>query len=301
MTADPGTPVRQPAVDDDRAELLRALGAVADQPSDAATVAGALGLPSLSRAAHTDVFVLNCPPYASVYLGADGGLGGEAADRVAGFWRAIGLTPPSEPDHLTTLLSLYAHLGEASGQAHRASTAGHLARARHALWSEHLWPWLPGYLDAVADLGLPAATAWAELTAATLLAERAAHPAGPPPLAQRAAPAGLTGDVSRANIAAALTTPIRGGLFLTRDSLRSGAGSAGTGFRIGERRYALTAMLEQEPEQTLGWLAAQADNWSRRHAAHLAGDPTWGWWSRRAGHTARVLRQVLNRAASTAR
>ena len=43
-----------------------------------------------SDAEHTEVFVLNCPPYASVYLGPDGALGGEGADRAAGFWRASG-------------------------------------------------------------------------------------------------------------------------------------------------------------------------------------------------------------------
>ena len=100
------------------------------------------------------MFVLNCPPYASVYLGAEGGLGGEVADRAAGFWRAIGVPPPAEPDHLTALLSLYARLGEApvagDGAACLApATAGALARARQALFWEHLWPWLPGFLDAV--------------------------------------------------------------------------------------------------------------------------------------------------------
>ena len=96
-----------------RAELFRALGAVAGDPADARTACAALGLPVPGNAEHTEVFVLNCPPYASVYLGAEGGLGGEAADRVAGFWRAIGVPPPAEPDHLTALLSLYARLGEA--------------------------------------------------------------------------------------------------------------------------------------------------------------------------------------------
>ena len=80
-----------------RAELFRALGAVAGEPADARTACAALGLAGPGNAEHTEVFVLNCPPYASVYLGAEGGLGGEAADRVAGFWRAIGVPPPAEP------------------------------------------------------------------------------------------------------------------------------------------------------------------------------------------------------------
>ena len=102
-----------------RWELLRALGAIADSPADARTAATALGLGAASDAEHTNVFVLNCPPLASVYLGPDGALGGEGTDRTAGFWRALGLTPPAEPDHLTTLLSLYASLGEAAGESRR--------------------------------------------------------------------------------------------------------------------------------------------------------------------------------------
>ena len=106
-----------------RWELLRALGAVADSPAAARAVAGPLGLDPAGDAEHTEVFVLNCPPYASVYLGPDGALGGEGADRVAGFWRALAISPPAEPDHLTALLALYASLGEAAAQARRPATA----------------------------------------------------------------------------------------------------------------------------------------------------------------------------------
>ena len=81
-------------------ELFRALGAVAGEPADARTACAALGLPVPGNAEHAEVFVLNCPPYAAVYLGAEGGFGGEAADRVAGFWRAIGVPPPG-PNQIT--------------------------------------------------------------------------------------------------------------------------------------------------------------------------------------------------------
>ena len=48
-----------------RWELLRALGAVADDPADARHGrAAALGLAEPGAAEHTEVFVLNCPPYA---------------------------------------------------------------------------------------------------------------------------------------------------------------------------------------------------------------------------------------------
>jgi TorA maturation chaperone TorD len=272
-----------------RWELLRALGAVADSPAAARAVAGPLGLDQAGDAEHTEVFVLNCPPYASVYLGPDGALGGEGADRVAGFWRAIAVSPPAEPDHLAALLALYASLGEAADQARRPATAEALTRSRHTLFAEHLWPWLPAYFDAVTDLSAPSLAGWAGLGRRAVAAEYAAQPAGPRlPLALRAAPDddwdGLAGLVD------ALTTPIRSGLILTRRRLAAGAGEAGLGHRIGERRYTLRAMLGQDPHATLAWAAAEAERWQQRHARRAAGDQIARWWAARAARTATRLR-----------
>jgi TorA maturation chaperone TorD len=298
-----------------RWELLRALGAVADGPADAGTAAAALGLGAASAAEHTEVFVLNCPPSASVYLGPDGTLGGEGADRAAGFWRAIGLTPPTEPDHLTALLSLYASLGEAAGETRRAATAAALARSQAALFWEHLWSWMPGYLDAIADVGVPALTAWAQLTWHAIAAEYGTQPTPARlPLALRAAPAAAGPDGPLRDLVAALTTPVRSGIILTRHRLAVGAGQAGVGHRIGERRYTLRAMLEQDPPATLTWLGEEAQRWERRHASRADGDTASRadgdtasradgdaasradgdaasrWWTVRAACTARFLR-----------
>jgi TorA maturation chaperone TorD len=273
-----------------RWELLRALGAVADNPADARTAAAALGLGAVSAAEHTRVFVLNCVPSASVYLGPDGALGGEGADRAAGFWQAIGLTPPADPDHLTALLSLYASLGEAAGQARRPATAAALARSQAALFAEHLWPWLPGYLDAVADLGVPPLTAWARLTGRAIAAEYRTQPEQAQlPLALREAPAAAGPYGPLRDLVAALTTPVRSGIILTRHRLAAGAGQAGVGHRIGERRYTLRAMLEQDPAATLTWLGQEARRWEYRHASRADGDAATRWWAARAARTARFL------------
>jgi TorA maturation chaperone TorD len=273
-----------------RWELLRALGAVADSPAAARAVAPALGLPPLTEAEHTEAFVLNLPPYAAVYLGPDGALSGEGADRVAGFWRALAITPPTEPDHLTALLALYANLAEAATDTHSAPTAAALNRSRVALLAEHLWPWLPAYLDAATDLDLPALTAWATLTQRALTAEHAAAQARLP-LALREAPAPPTAEGTPRDLVAALTTPAASGLVLTRRRLAQGAGQASVGHRIGERRFTLLAMLEQDPAATLTWLAAEARRWHSRHAARP--DQTSQWWAARAGHTATLLDALI--------
>jgi len=281
-----------------RCELLRAVGAVADSPADARTAGRALGLPDLNGPQHADAFIMNCPPYASVYLGPDGALGGEGADRVAGFWRAIGVTPPAEPDHLTALLSLYASLGEAAAGTRRAATATALAQARVALLWEHLWPWLPGYLDAVSGLGVPALTAWARLAAAAVTAEigAAADTAllaqARLPLALRAAPAMPRGGSSLDDLVGALITPVRSGIFVTRRCLAEAAGQARIGFRIGERGFALRAMLEQDPAATLTWLSRECGRWARRHAARPSADAVTRWWAGQAASTGRLLREL---------
>ena len=101
-------------------ELLRALAVLVEPPErpGAARVAEALGLGALPEtSAYTDLFVFQLYPYASVYAGAEGMLGGEARERVAGFLAALGHDVPAEPDHLALLLGVYAGLLEAEGAA----------------------------------------------------------------------------------------------------------------------------------------------------------------------------------------
>ncbi|MGH3120746.1 MAG: TorD/DmsD family molecular chaperone [Streptosporangiaceae bacterium] len=289
------------AVTAGRWELLRALGAVADDPAAARAVAPSLGLEPVGGAEHTDAFVLNLPPYASVYLGPDGALGGEGADRAAGFWRAIGITPPAEPDHLSALLGLYASLGEARVAARRPATVAALARSQASLFCEHLWPWLPAYLDAVQDLAGPALASWADLTRRVIAAEFTAQPACPQlPLALRHAPPDPQPGLSLGELLSFLTTPVRSGMILTRNRLALGASYAGVGYRIGERRYTLRAMLGQDPTATSTWIAREAFRWHHRHNGRVPGDDVTGWWASRAARTGQFLQGCSAAAAAPA-
>ena len=74
-------------------ELLRALGSLVEEPSpEHRSVARALGLPGPpSPAVHQRVVASQRWPYASVYLGPEGMMGGEARDRIVGFRRALGI------------------------------------------------------------------------------------------------------------------------------------------------------------------------------------------------------------------
>lgn len=281
-----------------RWELLRALGSLTlGPPAETLPAARALGLPAWSAAEHTELFVLSLPPYASIHLGPDGKLGGEAADRIAGLWRALGLGPPADADHLGVILGLYAELGEAAAGARGERTRERLEHARETVLWEHLWPWVPGYLTAAAT-GPAACRPWSQLTARALTAEAlASRPPPALPLALRTAPGPITADLSPGDLLDALTAPLRTGFVLTRADVGAAARRLGLGLRQGERRFAIKVMLEQDPAPTLGWLADHAGAWAGRHArqaavaAAVAADPS-PWWAGRAAGTADVLRRL---------
>jgi TorA maturation chaperone TorD len=282
-----------------RWELLRALGAatlLSPPASDA--VAIALGLPTWQRADHTRLFVMELPPYAAIHLGAEGALGGEGAERVAGVWRALGLTPPSDADHLASLLALYAHLGHSAHACRTEAARQRTEHARAVVLHEHLWSWVPGYLTAAS--GDHAARPWADLLRRALTREVAQSPApGTLPAALREAPAPLTADVGLPDLLDALTAPIRTGFVITWADLSRAAADTGVGLRRGERRFALKAMFEQDAPSTLAWLADHARTWAARHQPgnHGHADPGT-WWRRRAEGTALVLHDLARRAGS---
>lgn len=291
-----------------RSEVLRALGALLTGPaSESASVARTLGLPAFDPTEHTDAFMLSLPPHAAIHLGPDGALGGEGADRVAGFWRALGLTPPEDADHLGVLLLLYAELRDARDAAAAPATRRRLTVAAATLLHEHLWSWAPAYLAAIGGIDAPTVAPWADLALAALEREVADSPTPPAlPLALRSAPPPLTPDASRDLALDTVIAPLRSGLIITRHDLARAAERIGVGARLGERRYTLRAMLAQDAAATLRWLAGHADDWAAVHAATapIGTDPGGGepgadptpWWQSRARHTAHSLRAMAIRA-----
>lgn len=281
-------------------ELLRALAVLAEPPDDAtAAVATALGLPVPTAADHTDTFGFQLYPYASVYLGGEGMLGGEARDRVAGFLRTLGATPPAEPDHLTVLLAAAAELADREAGADDPDTAA-WRRSRTALLFEHLLSWVPALADRVEAQGGPYAP-WAALLLEALRHEaEVVGPAPALPLALRAAPPLGDPREGAAGLLEQLLAPIRTGMVLTRNDLVRAARELGLGIRIGERRYVLPALLAQQPDAVLGWLADEADRRAAAHAGHVGWTgPIARFWRDRATATALLLRQ-LGRDATVA-
>jgi TorA maturation chaperone TorD len=264
-------------------ELLRALGVLSEPPAEGlGRLAAALGLPEVSgEEDYADLFLFRLYPYASVYLGGEGKLGGEARDRVAGFWRALDLVPPAEPDHLAALLGLYAELGD----------RGAPEEWRRALLWEHLLSWTPPYLAKVDAVASPFFSAWAALLRDALAVEAAAlGPLATAPLAHREAPClEAPGEAGGAAFLEQLLAPVRTGVILVRDDLVSIGHGLGLGVRVAERRFVLEALLAQDAVGTLGALAAIARDWAERHESEF--------WSGRAATAAALLVDAAGQAA----
>lgn len=282
-------------------EVIRALATLAEPPHPAhAPIAGALGLPGLPRRAHhTELFLFQLYPFASFHVGADGMLGGEAADRVAGFWSALGREVPGEPDHLSALLGLYAGLSDAEAGEPAGPRRVLLRESRKALLWEHLLSWLPPYLHAVREIAHPFYRRWSEILRAALFSE--AEALGAPdrlPLHLREAPRLEDPRDSGGGVFLRhLTAPVRTGMLLTRADLARCADDLGLGRRAGERRFVLKALISSSPEGALGWLAGEAARWRAVHRGYRAeAEAVSRFWTSRADAARRLLVELSREA-----
>ncbi len=278
-------------------ELIRALAVVAEGAgAEQEAVAGALGIPAPTPAEHTDVFVFQLYPYASVHLGPEGQLGGVARDRVAGFLRALGQTPPAEPDHLVVLLGAYAALLDRERAATDDAAQAAWTRAREALLVEHLLSWAPAFVRRVADLGGPAHRAWAGLLDDVLASEAARTPAASTLLSAHLVHAPRLGDPRQGparEFIDGLLAPGRTGVIVTASDLARLAEDLGLGRRVGERRFVLRALLDQDAAAVLAWLADACAAASTAWRTHwLAATPTGDWWRDRSAATAELLAEL---------
>ena len=258
---DSGTPV----------ELLRGLAVLAEPPSkEHDGIIAALGMQAApSSSEYSDVFMFQLYPYASVHLGQEGMMGGDARERVAGFWTAVGQTPPAEPDHLSALLGLYVGLTEqiAIANAEGASAEAMLLdQSRGALMQEHLAPWVFAYLDRVVELTSGPYGEWAILLRDVLRSEVTSGGALPVHLREAPPLPDPREDGSEAFLAG-LLAPVRSGAIFTRSDLGRIASTLDVGLRAGERRYALEHILAQDAPGVLTALSEEAGRQAMAHAA----------------------------------
>lgn len=281
-------------------EIFRALAVFVEPPSpEHEPVAETLDLGALpSRADHTDLFDFQLFPYASVYLGVEGMQGGEARDRIAGFWRVLELEPPNDPDHLTVLLAAYGALLDQAEAAPEEDAENWLHVSRVFL-HEHVLSWLPLFLQKLGASGGEFYARWAGhlqtlLTVPELGAVGSHLPAALREVEALPDPRAEGGKA----LLHGLLAPARTGFILTRDDLAAIAGACNLGRRIGERRYVLENLLGQDGQPVLAALADFADAASRQD---LTGMPEVSaeWWRDRARSSRDLLRELAADAAES--
>lgn len=255
-------------------ELFRALAVLVEPPGEeVARVAEALELGPVPEASeYTELFVFQLYPYASVYVSAEGMLGGEARDLISGFWRALSQTPPAEADHLALMLALYARLCELAAAESDAVRRQSWEHARKAFLWEHLLSWLPVYLCKLADVAVPFYRRWSEVLMKALLAEALA--VGRPealPLHLRAATTLIDPrrGVEVGEFLQSLLSPVRSGMILTRSDLSRAARHLNLGMRLGERAFILRELFGQDASGMLEWLEGEAGRWAKRHHSYV--------------------------------
>lgn len=250
-------------------EIFRALALFAEPVrATHAHVAEALELGALpAESEYTETFIFQLYPYASVYLGGEGMMGGEARDAVAGFWRALNLTPPAEPDHLAVMLALYAELAGREGEASDERARAALHQARKAFLHEHLLSWLHVYLRKLQEVAAPFYQRWSETLKRALLEEL--EEVGQ----SQQLPLHLRDSLSLRDpredeweeFLQSLLAPARSGMILTRADLMRAAQSLGLALRMGERKFILRSLFHQNAKEVLRWLREEAARWQEIH------------------------------------
>ncbi|MGA9994479.1 MAG: molecular chaperone TorD family protein [Pyrinomonadaceae bacterium] len=278
-------------------ELFRALALLAEPPTkETERVAEALELgPLPCESEHTEIFLFQLYPYASVYLGAEGMIGGEARDLIAGFWRALSRTPPREPDHLALMLALYASLCGVEEDESDALRRSGLRNARKAFLWEHLLSWLPVYLDKLNEIATPFYRKWGEMLFQAL-AEESKVVGRQERLSLHLREAEQVVDPREEGIEKflqSLLTPARSGIILTRADLQRAARALSLGSRMGERLFILKALFGQDAGAMLLWLARETSNWTALHRkrAKVFGE-TAKVWKEKSKATTKLLKQL---------
>ena len=286
-------------------ELFRALALLAEPPTkETARVAEALELgPLPDESEYTENFLFQLYPYASVYLGTEGMIGGEARDLVAGFWRALSKMPPREPDHLALMLALYANLVELEEDESDALRRSGLRNARKAFLWEHLLSWLPVYLDKLNEIAAPFYRKWGEILFQALVEESKVVGKQERLSLHLRAAAELVDprEDGLEKFLQSLLTPARSGIILTRADLQRAARALSLGSRLGERLFILKALFGQDADAMLRWLAREASNWTALHRKRerVFGETAKAWRGKSEA-TSKVLKQLIASGSSPA-
>lgn len=257
------------------------------------------------------------PPYAGVFVGDDGLVGGgRPAVMVRTVHQVLGVECPADPgpDHLGQMLRLLAVLADAQLDAMEHGDAADLrtlAGWQRRVLDEAVLPWMPPLHAALGGQPPSVWTRVLELAIGVLGHQRAEDPSLPRsvPLARGDVSAETVLDEPRTSlrtVAEILTTPVRSGVYLTRRDLDTVARRCELPRGFGGRRDTMEKLLRAAAEyDAMPRLVQELRQlWATRDDAYVAlgGEAGLGLhvpgWRQRVAGTRRLLTRLGDAARS---
>lgn len=271
-----------------------------------------------AAAEHHTLFSFNVLPYATLFVTADGILGGSVTNQMQQLYRQIGFVPDPATvaaDHLGHQLTFLAHLSASEVEAvqNLPSTASIWSKRQAVFLNEHLLPWLLPCLVGVERAGSPFYASVARLTSSLLLSHQ--NDLAPLDVAARAVK--IDSDTpslsiledertSLRDIAHFLMTPCQSGLFLSSQTVGDIARQLELPRGFGNREQIFlnlmrTAVQYEALSLLLTRLNGIINEWEASYAAIVKefplADPFLRPWHERLNQT----QQLLNRLAHESR
>lgn len=276
------------------AEVALALAEVVSTSKVPYEIADVLGCNGVSSGDLYQAFIKDLPPFASIYLSGDGNIGGEPRSVIAGFYRALSQPIPSDPDHLSNLLSLLA--GILNAQAESAGTqspekAESVNRAKLVILSDHILSWLPAYLLRANEVFPSALENWVAVTMDLLavLSNEILNDIG------QADPA-VSFDIARNDvdqIVSFVTSPGRSGIIVTQSDIEEISRALDLPLRVGRKRFILEDLFAISSRDVLGEFHSLAIRQCQLFESNVSQFPSLRNWIDRASQTIGLLSSFM--------
>lgn len=252
---------------------------------------------------HQQLFGFDLPPFAGVFLDAEGQVGGPLSGKLLANLEAIGATSAAQaesPEHLAEQLDLLGNLvgGEVEGwENERPEEWEGFQLAQGLVLHQHLMPWLAPLVVALKIEAPPPYRVLAEQLWQTVCAHRDQLDArcdgfDEPVLSGREPLALLAQErTGLAQIAEFLVRPIHSGFYLSRSALAQLGGGRGHGPSPGSRDQMMEDLLQSmEPEAFASALDGICQRWQTAYKELANSSLTVAWQAKLEG-TRALLRQ----------
>lgn len=286
------------------AEIASALAVVAQASLVRGEISNALGIEDATPSDLYQLFVRELPPFASVYLSGDGNIGGESHSAIAGFYHALGVPTPSDPDHLSSLFSLLsqilqkeADLTKGSSDPAREAKLASVSRAKSVLVGEHLLSWLPAYLLRAKEVVSYRLSGWVNcaMDLLSVLVDQISQSE----IGEEEFEFERFGSVSDA--VEWITTPRKSGLVITPWDISNIGDDLGVALRVGRKRFVLEELLNQSRSDVALALQVLSDHQMKLFNAHKREFPSLSIWAERAARTRELIASYALLCANSSR